>query len=172
MSKIISDASVKRSATATIASPSWRTANASPSSVATWTWLAGSSPAASAALSSAAPALAQLSGSPLAASARPSGARTEQPRRSGDISVRRATAASAASPLGTCWALTLATRQTYRRVARPSLLAHDRDHLRNRGRGPRAGRIHGLLDRARGGGPVGGRQPPLIPFAPCPSLTR
>ena len=42
MSNSISDASVKRSATATIARPPSRTANASPSSVATWTWLAAS----------------------------------------------------------------------------------------------------------------------------------
>ena len=39
MSKNISEASVKRSATATVARPSWRTAKASPSSVATWAWL-------------------------------------------------------------------------------------------------------------------------------------
>src|SRR6185295_8665687 len=159
MSKIISDASVKRSATATITSPSWRTANASPSSVATWTWLADPSPASSAAAIRAAPAFPQLSGSPLAASGWPSRSSTAQPRRSGDISLNRATAASAASPLGAWWALTLVTRQTYRRVARASLLAHRRRDLRDRRPDPGPQRVHGLLDRARRRRRLGGRQP-------------
>ena len=69
MSESISEASAKRSADGdhrVAAEP--RTANASPSSVPTWAWPAGSPAAASAAASSSRAGLPQASSSPLAAS--------------------------------------------------------------------------------------------------------
>ena len=53
MSKKVSEASAKRSVTATAAKPSWRSAKTSPAWVATWICSTGSSPAASATRSSA-----------------------------------------------------------------------------------------------------------------------
>ena len=66
MSKKISEASAKRSVTATAASPAWRSAKTSPCSVAMWTCSTGSPPARSATASSArrvlAPALGVAAG--------------------------------------------------------------------------------------------------------------
>ena len=88
MSKNISEASAKRSVTATAVSPSWRTAKTSPCSVATWTCSTGSPPARRrppAAPRRLGPALGARR---LAASTAPSASRIAPPRISGDISVR------------------------------------------------------------------------------------
>ena len=88
MSKKSSEASAKRSVTATAARPAWRRAKTSPCSVAMWTCSTGSSPARSATSSSAAASSRQRFGLVAGGEHRAVGPRIAPPRRSGDISVR------------------------------------------------------------------------------------
>ncbi len=83
-----SEASAKRSVTATATDPASRTMNTSPSPVAMWACEAGSAPAASAASISSAPASRQPLSSELAASSSPAPSRIAQPRISGETSLR------------------------------------------------------------------------------------
>ena len=150
MSKIISDASVKRSATATITRPLVADANASPSSVATWTWadrLAAGGVG---------------GGEQRRARPRPSRpGRRWRPARRRPRRGSRSPAGPATSPRGR-------RRRPRRRPARGAasalrghsvkiasvslaagLLAHRRRRLRDRRDPPRAQRLHRLHDRRR-----------------------
>jgi hypothetical protein len=101
MSKSISEARAKRSVTVTATRPALRTAKTSPCSVAMWACSTGVPSAPSAAAKSAAASSPQRAGSsPVAASTSPSPPRIAAPRRSGDISARKASAAPADSSEG------------------------------------------------------------------------
>ena len=98
MSKNISEARAKRSVTATAASPAWRRAKTSPCSVATWTCSTGSSPAAVGDREQVGGVLAPALGLGRGGEHRAAGIEDRGAPQVGDISVRKASAASADSP--------------------------------------------------------------------------